>query len=144
MTSCQVNVLPFFNKSTTQHQQRFDRTQYSAQFMNLRSTEAGTGENGRDIVLYTVPFPSQTMTAAARPRCVMKTGCLDDEMPLTTSLAFCLRSEIGIIFGVIDIGCTSYDTSNSTTNVPCRQEFRLGLLSANAANQPRRFLRRLN
>ena len=64
-----------------------------------------------------------TMTAAARPRWVMKTGSFEEEMPLTTSLAFCLRSEIGMIFGSFGIGCTSYDMSNSTTNLAWFQDF---------------------
>jgi hypothetical protein len=58
-----------------------------------------------------------TMTAAALPRWVMKTGSLEDDKRLTTSLAFCLRSETGIILGAFGIGCTSYDDNNRTTNV---------------------------
>jgi hypothetical protein len=58
-----------------------------------------------------------TMTAAALPRWVMKTGSLEEDTLLTTSLAFCLRSEMGIILGALGIGCTSYDFDNRTTNV---------------------------
>src|SRR5208282_5793367 len=62
-----------------------------------------------------------TMTAAARPRWVIKTGSPDKETFLTTSPAFCLRSEIGIIFGVFVINGTSYVTCNSTIKGACCQ-----------------------
>jgi hypothetical protein len=41
------------------------------------------------------------------------------------SLAFCLRSEIGMIFGALDIGSTSYCIINSTTIMSFWQDMRL-------------------
>jgi len=63
-----------------------------------------------------------TMTAAALPRWVMKTGSRDDTTRFIISLAFCLRSEMGIIFGVLDIDSTSYNTTNSTTDISFWQD----------------------
>jgi hypothetical protein len=61
------------------------------------------------------------MTAVALPRWVIKTGSPEEDIILSTSLAFCLRSEIGMILGMVGIDCTSCGDHNCTDKAHIRQ-----------------------
>lgn len=57
-----------------------------------------------------------TITAAARPLCVIISGSRDVATRFTIAVASWRRSVIGTIFGIFAIGDTSYTTSKDSTN----------------------------
>jgi hypothetical protein len=68
----------------------------------------------------------------------LNTGSFDATELFAISLAFCLKLEIGMIFGVFGIGCTNYNIFNSITIVSLRQEVYLILSIGNVGVSQRR------
>jgi hypothetical protein len=66
-----------------------------------------------------------TITAAARPLWVMTRGSREAVSRFTIAVAPCRRSVIGMMFGILGIINTSYNSINDTSNCTEKQHSEL-------------------